>query len=68
MESIKHIVSEMLSFITTDDYVNELTDLIVEDIKEDVLVSADTEYNLTDVRLAMGRVLIDKITKGNGKD
>lgn len=61
MDEIRPIVEEELSSLVSDAFDRqELADNILRDVTEDVLDSADEEYNNCDVRLAIVRVLLEK--------
>ena len=44
-----------------EDYLREIADGILDDVNEDVRCSADKDYNEDDIRLAIGRVLCDRL-------
>ena len=45
----------------SDEYTGAIADHIVEEVQEDLEVSADKEWNEDDLRLAIGRVLLEKL-------
>lgn len=59
---MKSMIQDMLTCITTSDYAPTIAELIAKDVEENVKECADKHYTMTDVRLAIGRVLIEKIT------
>lgn len=44
-----------------EDYVREIAHEILDDVNEDIRCSADEDYNEDDIRLAVGRVLCDRL-------
>lgn len=67
---IKDFKSELeyhLRKAISDDYTRGIAELIADDVKEDLEVSADTNYNEDDLKLAIGRVLTDYLAKKNLK-
>ena len=56
-EFIKSIMKQAVS----DDYVRYIMEVLYYDILDDIKTSADEDYNEDDVRLAIGRVLMDKL-------
>ena len=60
---IEKIVNKLLSKAMSDDYFTYVKDLILKEVVADVVECADPiDWNEDDVRLAIGRVLIDKLT------
>lgn len=43
------------------DYVNEIVDNIIDDVIDDIKETADKDFNEDDIRLAVGRVLFDRL-------
>lgn len=61
---IAAMVGDMLGRIVSDDYHSDVYNLLKDDIVEDVVATADpVEWNEDDVRLAIGRVLLDRLSK-----
>lgn len=59
---VREFMLSLLKKSISDDYVVYIADNILDDVVEDVKETADrTEWNEDDVRLAIGRVLIDKL-------
>lgn len=56
-EFIKSIMKQAVS----DEYVRYIMEVLYYDILDDIKTSADENYNEDDVRLAIGRVLMDKL-------
>ena len=56
-EFIKSIMKQAVS----DDYVQYIMEVLYYDILDDIKTSADEDYNEDDVRLSIGRVLMDKL-------
>lgn len=54
-------VEKLLRKSISDDYVGTITREIIEDVIEDIETSADVEYNEDDIKLAIGRVLIERM-------
>ena len=44
-----------------EDYLRGIADEILDDVNEDVRCSADEDYNEDDIRLAIGRVLCNRL-------
>ena len=42
-------------------YTRSIAESILEDVKEDIDCSADKDFNEDDMRLAIGRVLMDRL-------
>lgn len=59
---MKQMIEEMLTCITTSDYAPTIAELIADDVEQNVKERADKHYSMTDIRLAIGRVLIEKLT------
>jgi len=55
------MLEEILRESIGDDYVRSIVDSIFDDVKEDVETCADELYNEDDIRLAVGRVLCDRL-------
>ena len=60
-DDIKSVLRDMLGRAVADDYVGPLVDAIVGEVREDLASAADREYSVGDVRLAIGRVLLDRL-------
>lgn len=59
---IRKLMLNMIKESASDDYAVYITDYILDDVVDDVKDTADLrEWNEDDVRLAIGRVLIDKL-------
>ena len=57
-------VGIMLRKIVSDDYYSDVYRLLKDDIIEDVIATADPdEWNDDDIRLAIGRVLLDRLNE-----
>lgn len=54
-------IEKILRRAISDEYSTEILNSLYEDILEDIRTSADEDYNEDDVKLALGRVLIDKL-------
>ena len=48
----------------SSDYTRSIAESILEDVKEDIECSADEDFNEDDIRLAIGRVLMDRLGIG----
>lgn len=55
------VVENMLRKSISDDYVGSITTMIIDDIIDDIETSADDNYNTDDVKLAIGRVLMNRL-------
>ena len=58
---LKKWARELIKQTVSDDYADYILDVIIDDVKEDVLTSADEDFNEDDVRFAIGRVLMKKL-------
>lgn len=59
---IQLTLRSLLGAAISDDYVNDIINDIIDDVYEDVATCADQEkWNEDDVRLAVGRVLCDRL-------
>lgn len=54
-------IEKILRRAISDEYSTEILNSLYEDTLEDIRTSADKDYNEDDVKLALGRVLIDKL-------
>lgn len=54
-------IRDMLRKSISDDYVDNILDEIIDDVVEDVECCADENWNEDDVRLAIGRVLCNRL-------
>lgn len=63
-EEIRIDVEEELKASISSDYVYEILDFIADEVIEDIRTSADVEcYSNSDIRFALGRVILKKLTK-----
>ena len=60
-DDLKDLLREMLGQAVADDYVRQLVDAIADEVREDLVAAADPVYSVGDVRLAIGRVLLDRL-------
>ena len=61
---IAAMVGDMLGRIVSDDYHSDVYKLLKDDIIEDVIDTADPdEWDEDDIRLSIGRVLLDRLSK-----
>ena len=60
-DDLKSVLRDMLGRAVADDYVGKLVDAIAGEVREDLVAAADSEYSVGDVRLAIGRVLLDRL-------
>ncbi len=58
---LKKWARELIKQTVSNDYADYILDVIIDDVKEDVLTSADKDFNEDDVRFAIGRVLMKKL-------
>lgn len=54
-------IRELLNVAVSDDYVDYIANAILGDIEEDIRASASEEYSDDDLRMAIGRVLVNKL-------
>ena len=54
-------VHDMLCESVSNDYVDNILDEIIDDVVDDVECCADENWNEDDVRLAIGRVLCNRL-------
>ena len=58
---IRQAVEQLLLDSIAEDYIDRITDIIIDDVIEDINETADPErWNNDDVRLAIGRVILKK--------
>ena len=61
---IASMVGDMLGKIVSDEYHSDVYKLLKDDVVADVVATADpVEWNEDDIRLAIGRVLLDRLSK-----
>lgn len=53
--------TEFLLKKMTDDYASRICDEIIDDVIEDVVECADEEWSEGDIKLAIGRVLCNRL-------
>lgn len=54
-------IEELLTYSCTKEYSRKIANHILADVLEDIKTSAGEEYNEDDIRLAIGRVLMNKL-------
>ena len=54
-------LEKLLRKSISDDYTTTIIRDLFEDIKSDIVECADKEYNEDDIKLAVGRVLVDRL-------
>ena len=54
-------VKEVLLESISEDYIDNILDIIFQDVYEDLITSADKNYSKDDIRMAIGRTLIKAI-------
>ena len=54
-------IRELLNVAVSDDYVDYIANAILDDVEEDIRVSASEKYSDDDLRMAIGRVLVNKL-------
>ena len=70
-DEVINFLDENLKSIVCEDCIKDIIDELIDDVIEDLRVSADMNFNDDDIRLSVGRVLVDKfhylhnIKKGN---
>ena len=64
MEKLKEQITELLITVCTDEYASQIAEAIYESVKADVVENSayeeDSSYSISDVKLAIGRELMDK--------
>lgn len=61
-DNIRELMFSLLKKSISDDYVGYIIDNILDDVVNDVKETADPEeWNEDDIKLAIGRVILDKI-------
>lgn len=60
-EKLRAMLRDVLRRAVADDYVGQLVDAIADEVREDLVAAADPVYSVGDVRLAVGRVLLDRL-------
>ena len=53
--------TELLRASVSEEYASKIANLILAEVQEDIIASADTEYNDADVKLAIGRALTNAL-------
>ncbi len=61
MTDIEFEMHRILAMSIASDYVISIVDNLIDDVTYDVLTAADVQWNEDDVRLAIGRVLIERL-------
>ena len=54
-------VKEVLLESISEDYIDNILDIIFQEVYEDLITSADKNYSKDDIRMAIGRTLIKEI-------
>lgn len=59
---VREFILSLLKKSMSDDYVVYIADNIIYDVVEDIKTSADENYSDEDVKYAIGRVLINRLS------
>ena len=59
--AFRKCLDTMLRKCISTDYVGNIIDEIIDDVIEDVELTADKEWNEDDIKLAVGRVICDRL-------
>ena len=59
--AFRKCLEDMLRKCISTDYVGNIIDEILDDVMDDVELTADKEWNEDDIRLAVGRVICDRL-------
>ena len=54
-------ITELLRASVSEEYVSKIANYILAEVQEDIIASADTEYNDVDIKLAIGRALTNAL-------
>lgn len=54
-------IEKLLRKAISDDYTGDILRIIFDDVIEDIKTTADVNYNEDDIKLALGRVLLDRL-------
>ena len=57
-------IEKLLRKAISDDYTGDKLRIIFNDVLEDIKTAADVDYNEDDIKLALGRVLLDRLEMG----
>ena len=62
-QEMKHYIQieKLLRKAISDDYTGDILQIIFNDVLEDIKTAADVDYNEDDIKLALGRVLLDRL-------
>ena len=66
-DALTNEIFDELETITEREYAQQIAENIVNDVATDIQETADVEYNSSDVRLAIGRVLVNLTDPDNRK-
>ena len=63
---MKHYIQieKLLRKAISDDYTGDILRIIFNDVLEDIKATADVNYNEDDIKLALGRVLLNRLKIG----
>ena len=61
---VKKTLHRFLSPVVGEDYLGEVVGLIAKDVRADLDAAAGREFNDSDLRLAVGRVLRERLKGG----
>lgn len=59
IDFVKEFIKTNNKFIS-DEYIDEIIDFIIDDVVEDIEECADIDFNEDDIRLAVGRTILNK--------
>lgn len=59
--AFRRCLEDMFRKCVSSDYTGDIIDNIIDDVIEDVELTADEEWNEDDIKLAVGRVICDRL-------
>ena len=59
----KNYLKNFLNSVIAEDYIDDVVDELAEGVSIDLYETAGEHYNDSDVRYALGRVLLDRLYK-----
>lgn len=55
---VREVIVNELAYLMDNEYCNSIADNILNDVVTDIEETADKEFNYSDIRLAIARVLV----------